>query len=154
MEGFVYWSNRELYEFRRFITCNPESFRRGNSRYILWSDRTDLDGAIHSLPTRFDAVGIADKFPTRWNNAKEAPTGDLWLVTMTYKADASEGTLYRLTKDGKTLQRILSGVTISKGTGWSSDGSIFYYIDSPTLAIDAFEFHGSSSEIHRIHQTP
>lgn len=114
----------------------------------------DLDGAIHSLPTRIDADGFADKYPTRWNDAKVAPTGDLWLGTMTYKADAGEGALYRLTKDRKTLQRILSGVTISNGMGWSSDGSTFYYIDSPTLGIDAFDFHGDQiSDRRRIWST-
>lgn len=102
----------------------------------------DLDGDIRSLPTRLDADGFTDKYPTRWNDAKVAPTGDLWMGTMTYRADAGEGALYRLTKDGKRLQRILSGVTISNGMGWSSDGFTFYYIDSPTLGIDAFDFHG------------
>lgn len=92
----VLW--RDLYtgEFGSYMNLEDTSFAipRAAGGEILGTASgpiaRDSDGTIHALPTRFDADGFADKHPTRWNDAKVAPTGDLWLGTMTYKADASE----------------------------------------------------------------
>lgn len=104
----------------------------------------DKDGKSHRLPTREDANGAPDPLPTRWNDAKASPQGDLFLGSMTYKADPGMGDLYRLERDGSALVKILSGVTISNGLAWNKDGSTFFYIDTTTLGIDAFDFDGKN----------
>ncbi len=49
------------------------------------------------------------------------------------------GALYRFTTaDG--LERVLDGVTLSNGLGWSPDGRLLFYVDSPTQRIDVFDF--------------
>jgi gluconolactonase len=100
------------------------------------------DGSIKKLPTRFDADGVNATFPSRWNDAKVAPDGHLFLGTMPY--DWSENPnacgLYRLDKTGKELTRVLDGVWLSNGLAWSKDGKTMFYIDTMAKSIDTFDY--------------
>ncbi|MGI5375165.1 SMP-30/gluconolactonase/LRE family protein [Streptomyces sp. CA-251387] len=98
-----------------------------------------------------DGVGLLDPDDTfRWlhhepvpgrraNDAAVAPDGSLWAGTMRYDEAPGGGTLSRLTGDG-SVDVILDDVAVSNGTGWSPDGSLMYYIDSPTRRVDVFDF--------------
>ena len=98
------------------------------------------DGQRLPLPTRFDADGFSDPIPIRWNDAKVAPNGDLWLGSMSYGGKEKVAGLYRLTADERELTRVLDHVQVSNGLAWSSDSTTMYFIDSPTKGIDAFDF--------------
>ncbi|GAA4806637.1 SMP-30/gluconolactonase/LRE family protein [Streptomyces ziwulingensis] len=76
----------------------------------------------------------------RANDAAVAPDGSLWAGTMRYDEAQGGGTLSRLTGDG-TFTTVLSDVTVSNGTGWSPDGRLMYYVDSPTRRLDVFSYH-------------
>ncbi len=109
------------------------------------------DGRYEGLPTRFDADGVRDPMPIRWNDAKVAPNGDLWLGSMAYGGLHKVGGLYRLGGDAKILTKILSDVQVSNGLAWSSDKKTFYFIDSPSRGIDAFDYReGSISRRRRV----
>ncbi|MCD9872579.1 SMP-30/gluconolactonase/LRE family protein [Streptomyces guryensis] len=96
-----------------------------------------------------DGVGLVDPDGTfRWlhhevvpgrraNDAAVAPDGSLWAGTMRYDEAAGGGTLSRLTGDG-SVELVLDDVAVSNGTGWSPDGSLMYYVDSPTRQVDVF----------------
>ncbi|UCM87693.1 SMP-30/gluconolactonase/LRE family protein [Streptomyces marincola] len=73
----------------------------------------------------------------RGNDAAVAPDGSLWAGTMRYDERPGGGTLERLTGDGGA-STVLPDVTVSNGLGWSPDGSVLYYIDTPTRRVDAF----------------
>jgi sugar lactone lactonase YvrE len=100
-----------------------------------------------------DGVGLLDPDDTfRWlhhepvagrraNDAAVAPDGSLWAGTMRYDEAPGGGTLTRLTGDG-TAQTVLSDVTVSNGTGWSPDGRLMYYVDTPTRRVDVFDHDG------------
>ncbi|MGW2316641.1 SMP-30/gluconolactonase/LRE family protein [Streptomyces sp. NPDC001680] len=100
-----------------------------------------------------DGVGLLDPDDTfRWlhhepvpgrraNDAAVAPDGSLWAGTMRYDETPGGGTLTRLTGDG-TARTILSEATVSNGTGWSPDGRLMYYVDSPTRRVDVFDHDG------------
>jgi sugar lactone lactonase YvrE len=45
--------------------------------------------------------------------------------------------------------KILDGLTISNGIGWSPDGRVMYLADSGAGCIDAFDFDGASGDIAR-----
>ncbi|MEU4612469.1 SMP-30/gluconolactonase/LRE family protein [Streptomyces umbrinus] len=77
----------------------------------------------------------------RANDAAVAPDGALWAGTMRYDEAPGGGTLSRVAPDG-TVETVLDDVAVSNGTGWSPDGRLMYYIDSPTRRIDVFDFDG------------
>lgn len=87
----------------------------------------------------------ADDPATRMNDGKVDPTGRLWAGTTGDGASPS-GTLYRFDPDG-TVTPVLSGVTVSNGLAWSPDGATFYYIDTPTTGVDAFDFDACSGAV-------
>jgi sugar lactone lactonase YvrE len=100
-----------------------------------------------------DGVGLLDPDDTfRWlhhepvpgrraNDAAVAPDGSLWAGTMRYDEAPGGGTLTRLTGDG-TVRTVLSDATVSNGTGWSPDGRLMYYVDTPTRRVDVFDHDG------------
>jgi sugar lactone lactonase YvrE len=77
----------------------------------------------------------------RANDAAVAPDGSLWAGTMRYDETPGGGTLSRLTPDG-TVRTVLDDVAVSNGIGWSPDGRLMYYIDSPTRRVDVFDVGG------------
>ncbi|MFB7167039.1 SMP-30/gluconolactonase/LRE family protein [Streptomyces sp. NPDC056242] len=77
----------------------------------------------------------------RGNDGAIAPDGSLWAGSMAYDETPGGGNLVRIAADG-TAAEILDDVTVSNGTGWSPDGSLMYYVDTPTRRIDVFDFDG------------
>ncbi|WP_406203222.1 MULTISPECIES: SMP-30/gluconolactonase/LRE family protein [unclassified Streptomyces] len=75
----------------------------------------------------------------RANDAAVAPDGSLWAGTMRYDEAAGGGTLSRITGEA-SVEVVLDDVAVSNGTGWSPDGRLMYYIDSPTRRVDVFDF--------------
>jgi sugar lactone lactonase YvrE len=75
----------------------------------------------------------------RANDAAIAPDGALWAGTMRYDEAPGGGTLSRVTGGG-TVEAVLDDVAVSNGTGWSPDGRLMYYIDSPTRRVDVFDY--------------
>lgn len=94
----------------------------------------DADGAFCWL--------VHDAEPgRRGNDAAVAPDGSLWAGTMRYDDTEAGGSLTRVAPDG-TATRVLPLVACSNGTGWSPDGRLMYYVDTPTRRIDVFDVHG------------
>ncbi|MFJ8631158.1 SMP-30/gluconolactonase/LRE family protein [Streptomyces sp. NPDC093568] len=97
-----------------------------------------------------DGVGLLDPDDSfRWlhheavpgrraNDAAVAPDGSLWAGTMRYDEAPGGGTLSRFTGDG-SADLVLDDVAVSNGTGWSPDGRLMYYVDSPTRRVDVFD---------------
>jgi len=53
--------------------------------------------------------------------------------------EAKKGRLYSLEKDGN-LKNHLKFIDISNGLAWSPDDKTFYYVDSLTYLVEAFDF--------------
>lgn len=94
---------------------------------------------VAQLPARTTSI---------FNEAKVDRQGRLWVGTRTMDFQPGGAALYRLDGD-RTLTTVLEDVTISNGMDWSPDGRTFYYIDSPTLAIDAFDFDSAVGTLSR-----
>jgi sugar lactone lactonase YvrE len=75
----------------------------------------------------------------RFNDGKCGPDGRFWAGTMSHTDEPEKGSFYLLNKD-LTVTKKMDHVSISNGLCWSSDHSLFYYIDTPTLAVAAYDF--------------
>jgi len=93
----------------------------------------DADGELHLLSDLWADPGV------RMNDGGCDPDGRFYCGSMAYDKAPGRGTLYRLDGDG-TTSAIVGGSTISNGLDWSPDGSIAYYIDTPTRRIDVFDY--------------
>ncbi|MFK4068180.1 SMP-30/gluconolactonase/LRE family protein [Streptomyces sp. NPDC029674] len=80
----------------------------------------------------------------RGNDAAVAPDGALWAGTMRYDEAPGGGSLTRVGPDG-TATELLGDVAVSNGTGWSPDGRLVYYVDSPTRRIDVLDHDGQQA---------
>lgn len=82
----------------------------------------------------------------RMNDGKSDPAGRFWAGTMAVDMRAGAGGLYRLDA-GRNVELMVPGVSISNGLGWSPDGRLMYYIDSPQGGVDVFDFDATSGAI-------
>jgi sugar lactone lactonase YvrE len=74
----------------------------------------------------------------RFNDGKCDPRGRFVAGTMDINEKDATGSLYSF--DGKLIRKLLTGVTISNGMTWSPDCKTFYYIDTPTREVKAFDY--------------
>lgn len=104
---------------------------------------TPMASFAHALPP------INGMPQIRANDAKVAPNGDVICGTMPYQPDLHPGVgrLYRFVD--QELIELLTDVTISNGIGWSPDGMLMYYIDTPTQRIDVFDVDTSGHYTNR-----
>jgi sugar lactone lactonase YvrE len=114
----------------------------------------DPDGRLHPLGTFADADVNSGEPPSsaparRANDAKADPYGRLWLGTMAYDETPGAGGLYRLDPGSRVPVRMRDDITISNGLGWSPDGSLMYYVDTPTRRIDVFTYDGAAGTVAR-----
>jgi sugar lactone lactonase YvrE len=90
----------------------------------------------------------ADRPGNRTNDGACDPAGRLWVGTMARDETSPTAGLYRVGLD-LSVTRVLDGTTISNGLGWSPDGATFYFIDSPTRRIDAFDCDQARGALER-----
>jgi sugar lactone lactonase YvrE len=83
---------------------------------------------------------------TRFNDGKCDAGGRFWAGTMGFNGEPGLGSLYRIHADGACV-RVLFPTTISNGMGWSPDGGTFYFIDSMTGSVAAFDYNGDSGTL-------
>jgi len=79
----------------------------------------------------------------RFNDAAVDPAGRVWVGSMHIGESEPLGELYRLDAGG-VLTPALKGVTVSNGLGWSPDGTLMYYADSPTERVDVFDYDSAT----------
>ncbi|HMC85764.1 MAG TPA: SMP-30/gluconolactonase/LRE family protein [Chitinophagaceae bacterium] len=96
-----------------------------------------IDRSNHQVTMIIDPE--ADLPGNRFNEGKCAPDGRFWAGTMALSEEANAGNVYCL-QPGLSVIKKITGVTISNGIAWSIDHSIFYYIDTPTLEIAAYDY--------------
>jgi len=90
------------------------------------------DGELRLLGEVWDTPGV------QFNDGGCDPQGRFYCGSMAVDNTPGAGTLYRLDPDG-TVHVVLHEVTVSNGIGWSPDGATAYYVDTPTMRVDAFD---------------
>jgi sugar lactone lactonase YvrE len=101
---------------------------------------TDDDGVRLVAPVDHDRPGL------RMNDGACDSAGRFWAGTMHVDELPGAASLYRLEPDGR-VERMLGDVTVSNGIGWSPDDTVMYYVDTPTQAVDAFDYDAASGAI-------
>jgi sugar lactone lactonase YvrE len=141
----LYWVdilNKRIYangdvpaELDEFVGCI--ALRKGGGlvltkRFSFWT----FDSGFAS--STFLAALTDEPSNNRLNDGKCDPRGRFIAGTMDIHEKDPTGSLYSF--DGKSITKLLSGVTISNGMTWSLDGKTFYYIDTPTREVKAFDY--------------
>jgi sugar lactone lactonase YvrE len=81
----------------------------------------------------------------RFNDAGVDPAARVWVGSMHTAESEPLAELYRLDAGG-TLTTVVKGVTVSNGLGWSPDGGVMYYVDSPLRRIEMFDYDPATGE--------
>jgi len=126
------------------------------NKYLITVERDvqimEWDG-ISEKPTSLKKLyTVDDHCPTnRINDGKCDAAGRLWAGTMGYepapgKLDAKKGTLYSFDLNGKVVKHF-DEIDIANGLAWTSDNSIFYYIDSFSYRVDVFDFDFAAGKL-------
>jgi sugar lactone lactonase YvrE len=97
------------------------------------------DGAIRVLAEVVDD-------DSRMNDGVCDPQGRFWAGSLAHDHRDGAGELWRFERDG-TVTRMLDGLTIPNGIGWSLDHRTMYFIDSGPRLIRAFDFDAGAGEI-------
>ncbi|XP_068165748.1 regucalcin [Antennarius striatus] len=92
-----------------------------------------------------------DKPNNRFNDAKVDPIGRLFAGTMGREVrptvvEKQQGSLFSVTSD-LTVTKHLDQVDISNGLDWSLDQKTFFYIDSLSRTVDAFDYDSDTGSI-------
>lgn len=82
----------------------------------------------------------------RFNDGKCDPAGRFWAGTMAISEKEHEGNLYMLDAELRLVKK-RGKVSISNGLAWTQDMKIFYYIDTPTREVLAFDYDVKTANI-------
>jgi sugar lactone lactonase YvrE len=93
-------------------------------------------------------ASVSEPASNRFNDGKCDPAGRLLAGTMDMEEKAASGALYSLTA-GQSPRKLLDGIRISNGLAWSPNYKIFYYIDTPTRQVRAFDYDLETGNISR-----
>ena len=105
---------------------------------VVRSGTPHSQAGYHPAPRKLLA-SITEPATNRFNDGKCDPAGRFLAGTMDMNEKAASGNLYSL-EAGKSPRKLLDGIRISNGLAWSPDYQTFYYIDTPTRQVRAFDY--------------
>jgi sugar lactone lactonase YvrE len=127
--------------------------RAGGGLVLNLCDGVALVDADADADADADSDASAERWLARWpregcrgNDAAVDAAGRLWAGTMRYDEAPDGGRLYRV-GPGSDVVTMLDEVTISNGIGWSLDGRLMYYIDTPTRRVDRFDVDPATGDV-------
>jgi len=101
-------------------------------RFSIWTCDSDASN-LNILSTLKE-----EPADNRFNDGKCDPQGRFLVGTMDMNEREANGSLYSF--DGTSVTRLMDGVTISNGMAWGPDHKTFYYIDTPTHEVKAYDY--------------
>lgn len=131
------------------VEDEPNKFVAGSGTdfvLVTWDSGHNVTKASTTVLTTVDK----NQKGTRWNDGKVDSSGRFWGGTMGPEINGdvvpNKGTFYRIGKDFDPRVEI-SPVSISNGLAWNKEDDTFYYIDSPTRQIAAYDYNPLSGTI-------
>ena len=88
----------------------------------------------------------ADDPDLRLNDGKCDTAGRLYVSSMTYKGAEGAGALLRVDPD-HSVHELEGGKSIGNGMAWSADGRTFFYTDTPTQLIEAYDVEPTTGDL-------
>ncbi len=141
LEKRIYAGTRILAELDDFVGCLAPR-RNGNLLVGKRFSFVDLEPATGQVTV---LASVSEPSENRFNDGKCDPAGRFLAGSMDMNEKDPSGALYSF--DGKQVTRLLNGVTISNGLAWSVDHKTFYYIDTPTREVRAFDYDVANGQI-------
>jgi len=137
----IYSGTQILAELDDLVGCLAP---RKNGHLILGTHLSfaDLDPASGKLTM---LAALAEPADNRINDGKCDPAGRFLAGTMGIHEKDASGSLYSF--DGNQVTPLLDGIRISNGLAWSPDHKTFYFIDTPTREVKAFDYEVSTGQI-------
>ena len=89
----------------------------------------------------------ADKPGNRFNDGKCSPDGRFFAGSISLARKQGDAAFYRLDPD-RQIRKIFGGVTNSNGVVWTGNGDTMFYIDTPRLAVLAFDYDVDTGQLH------
>ena len=127
---------------KKVSTIAPAS--NGNFVLGLQGEIAEFDAASGKVST---LVQLEPDLPqNRCNDGKCDPAGRFWVGTMHTETKPGAGSLYCMDR-GLRIHKVLTGLTIANGMGWSRDGQYMYFIDSAEYCVKQFNFHASQLKL-------
>jgi sugar lactone lactonase YvrE len=126
------------------------------SRAGVASWTTRADAVLVALADRLALLDLGDEslltlaeIPhgghMRTNDGACDSAGRFWVGSMALDETPRLAALYRFA-DG-VLDRVLDHVSLSNGIAWSPDGTLMYYVDSPSHQVDVFDYDVASGTL-------
>jgi sugar lactone lactonase YvrE len=137
----IYAGTELLAELDDFIGCLAPC---KNGHLILGKRASFVDFDL-STSQQTLYVALNESATNRINDGKCDPAGRFLAGSMDMNESDASGALYSF--NGNQLTRLLDGVRISNGLAWSPDHKTFYYIDTPTRVVKAFDYDVTSGQI-------
>jgi sugar lactone lactonase YvrE len=155
-EQHVYWVDIPTGRLFRYTPATGEHEQCFESPEALGGFTIQEDGALLLFMARGavklwrdgELTTIIDEIPdevtTRFNDVIADPEGHVFCGTM--PTQSRLGRLYRLDPD-HTLTKLLDGIGVSNGMGFTPDLRHLYYTDSPTRNIYFFDYDRATGDI-------
>ena len=137
----IYAGTELLAELDDFIGCLAPC---KNGNLILGKRASFVDFDLASSQQTVLA-SLSESATNRINDGKCDPAGRFLAGTMDMNEKEASGSLYSF--NGKQVTRLLDGIRISNGLAWSPNHKTFYYIDTPTREVKAFDYDVSMGQI-------
>ena len=116
----------------------------GNLLLFMEAGRISLLKGDHLATVVEHVAAEADK---RFNDVIATPSGTVFCGTLSY-LEGGTGSLYHLSRD-RTLTKVVDGVGIANGMGFSPDLSHFYFTDSlPARKIYRYDYNREEDSLH------
>jgi sugar lactone lactonase YvrE len=146
LEKRIYTGTEPIAQLDKFIGCLAP--RPSGTLLIALSDGEGLSSLVDLNPDASQQtvlVTVSESATTRLNDGKCDPAGRFLVGSMDMNETDPTGSVYSF--DGKQVTTLLSGVSISNGLAWSPDHKTFYYIDTPTHKVQAFDYDIATGQI-------
>lgn len=141
----IYAGTEILAELDDFVGCLAP---RKSGNLILGKRASFVDFDLNTSQQTVLA-SLSESATNRVNDGKCDPVGRFLAGTMDMNEKEASGSLYSF--DGKQVTKLFENVRISNGLAWSPDHKTFYYIDTPTREVRAFEYDILTGEIANPH---